>query len=614
LIRRVVRGKRPSRVSPRPLRNSTPNSDNAAQSTSQAGQYYSKAHSADNSAGPLWFTITASSTLGGSSTSKAFLPKYALGTAAKWTYDDDGNLTRDDQWSYTWDAENRLIAIETRNDVIGAIPSADARRLEFTYDYLGRRIEKVVKSGWNGAIYATVSSRTRFVYDGWNLIGEYTVSGSTVTLARSYTWGLDISRTLSDAGGVRGLLMISEVATGANYHPAYDGNGNVAVLVNRSTGTLDAAYEYSPFGETIRATGTYADKNCFRFSTHYTDSQTRLVYFGHRYYDPALGRWLGRDPAGEKGGLNLYSFIGNDVINRYDVLGMMSDAEIANLQAMADGCDERADDLIAEGDYYAAASMRRQADYYRSQIQIPAVTLAPFEVKEDKIPKIYNSTEPVTTGNEIIAGSGGGGDSPEKTPCDILFNEMNAAFKRFDGHLNMYTSAMETLMAMGGEKSVIGGIFAAAGKQIVDNVVGIGAGRLAHSAVAATREVGLALDMTYNSVNAFYETASNLGDGDVFAATVETSLSVVDATKAGAELYGAMTLAGQVGQLVLPGKAYYDWGKVAVQGSLGALEAAWHNGEFKRVIDGSKHSLNRMDVELGTMSDLMGLLEEKGCK
>jgi YD repeat-containing protein len=27
-------------------------------------------------------------------------------------YDDDGNLTSDARWTYTWDAENRLIAME----------------------------------------------------------------------------------------------------------------------------------------------------------------------------------------------------------------------------------------------------------------------------------------------------------------------------------------------------------------------------------------------------------------------------------------------------------------------------------------------------------------------
>ncbi|MCB1099533.1 MAG: hypothetical protein KDN22_28440, partial [Verrucomicrobiae bacterium] len=31
--------------------------------------------------------------------------------------------------------------------------------------------------------------------------------------------------------------------------------------------------------------------------------------------------WLSRDPIGERGGLNLYGFVGNDGVNQYDVLG-----------------------------------------------------------------------------------------------------------------------------------------------------------------------------------------------------------------------------------------------------------------------------------------------------
>ena len=41
----------------------------------------------------------------------------------------------------------------------------------------------------------------------------------------------------------------------------------------------------------------------------------------YRYYDPVTGRWRSRDPIEEKGGLNLYAFVGNDVINANDYLG-----------------------------------------------------------------------------------------------------------------------------------------------------------------------------------------------------------------------------------------------------------------------------------------------------
>ena len=42
----------------------------------------------------------------------------------------------------------------------------------------------------------------------------------------------------------------------------------------------------------------------------------------YRYYDPLTGRWPNRDPIEEEGGLNLYGFVGNDVVNVIDELGL----------------------------------------------------------------------------------------------------------------------------------------------------------------------------------------------------------------------------------------------------------------------------------------------------
>jgi uncharacterized protein RhaS with RHS repeats len=42
------------------------------------------------------------------------------------------------------------------------------------------------------------------------------------------------------------------------------------------------------------------------------------VYFGFRWYDPTAGRWLSRDPLGEQGGINIYSYCANDPINLVD--------------------------------------------------------------------------------------------------------------------------------------------------------------------------------------------------------------------------------------------------------------------------------------------------------
>ena len=47
-------------------------------------------------------------------------------------------------------------------------------------------------------------------------------------------------------------------------------------------------------------------------------------YYGLRFYSPDTGRWLNRDPIAEKGGLNLYGFVGNGPVNGADHLGMRS--------------------------------------------------------------------------------------------------------------------------------------------------------------------------------------------------------------------------------------------------------------------------------------------------
>jgi len=58
-----------------------------------------------------------------------------------------------------------------------------------------------------------------------------------------------------------------------------------------------------------------------RFSTKYQDSETDLLYYGHRYYSATTGRWLSRDPIDEQGGLNVYAFVGNNPLTYVDIPG-----------------------------------------------------------------------------------------------------------------------------------------------------------------------------------------------------------------------------------------------------------------------------------------------------
>jgi RHS repeat-associated protein len=65
---------------------------------------------------------------------------------------------------------------------------------------------------------------------------------------------------------------------------------------------------------------------------YYTDSETNLVLLTNRYYDPARGRFLTRDPAGYGGGINLYGYVGNSPLSGIDPLGLCGDAPDASAQ------------------------------------------------------------------------------------------------------------------------------------------------------------------------------------------------------------------------------------------------------------------------------------------
>jgi RHS repeat-associated protein len=166
-----------------------------------------------------------------------------------------------------------------------------------------------------------VTTTTRYLYDGWNLLAEISSAGSAV---RTYAWGLDLSGSAQGAGGVGGLISVTDSVGGTAHFAAYDGNGNVAGLVRADDGSLSARYDYNAFGETILAEGAFASGNPFRFSTKFTDDETGLLYYGFRYYNPSTGRWLSRDPIEEDGGVNLYGFTKNASIGEIDVLGQMS--------------------------------------------------------------------------------------------------------------------------------------------------------------------------------------------------------------------------------------------------------------------------------------------------
>ena len=124
---------------------------------------------------------------------------------------------------------------------------------------------------------------------------------------------------LQGAGGVGGLL--AEIQDGEPYFAGFDANGNVTEYVS-TNGLTEAHYEYGPFGEIVVQSGELADVFNHRFSTKPWCGVTGLNEYLFRKYGSFLARWLSRDLIAERGGLNLYGYVGNAPLVRFDRLGL----------------------------------------------------------------------------------------------------------------------------------------------------------------------------------------------------------------------------------------------------------------------------------------------------
>lgn len=294
-----------------------------SQSTYRHAEYFRKELGVNNSSAAVWTNITVSAPGETSVSGNVFVPK----TTEVFGYDLDGNLTNDGRWAFTWDAENRLVQIES----VSSNPTASKRRVAWEFDGKGRRIRQKTEDGSSGTY--VVTEDLKFINDGWRCLVELNATNNV--LVRRYGWGLDLSGSMDGAGGVGGLLWMRSGP--APQFCAYDGNGNVVGMVRGSTGDQTAAYEYDPFGRTIRMTGFFAQSNPFRFSTKRANDTSDLVLYEYRAYNPSSGRWLSRDPLGElafrrdhskeiarknRGELNPYGFVRNSPFFYYDLLGL----------------------------------------------------------------------------------------------------------------------------------------------------------------------------------------------------------------------------------------------------------------------------------------------------
>ena len=248
------------------------------------------------------------------------------------TYDPDGNMTSDGTWSYTWDAENRLI------EVLPLVTNFDSTLIQYMYDAQSRRIARR-EFAWNDYLGETtwyyVQGRA-FRYDDWNLLQEQkpailprtphpyishtdlALTGIDGPVAAEYVWGLDLSVTLHGVGGIGGLIMQRHGST--NAFCFHDIHGNVTELTDEEATSI-AHYMYDAFGGTSVQTCAQVGNTPFRFSSKYLDWSIGFYYYGYRFYSQMWGRWLSRDIISELGGVNLYQFVYNSPLSWFDSLG-----------------------------------------------------------------------------------------------------------------------------------------------------------------------------------------------------------------------------------------------------------------------------------------------------
>ncbi|MDH3067498.1 RHS repeat-associated core domain-containing protein [Akkermansia sp. N21169] len=92
-----------------------------------------------------------------------------------------------------------------------------------------------------------------------------------------------------------------------------------------------ASYDYAPYNRMVIEGGSCGHANPLGFSSEITDRETGTMYYNYRDYNPTDGRWLTRDPIGERGGHNLYNMLKNNTISMYDILGLSGNTITASI-------------------------------------------------------------------------------------------------------------------------------------------------------------------------------------------------------------------------------------------------------------------------------------------
>jgi RHS repeat-associated protein len=247
--------------------------------------------------------------------------------AYAYTYDAEGNRTArfvdedasgtlntgdTDITEYTWDYRNRLTKVTERATFGGSATKAT----DFAYDYLNRLVSESADPDGAGEQGA---EERYFAYDGNQIALEFDGTESS-DLAHRYLWGPAVDQILSDEQ-VTSLNNRGEVLW-----PLADNLGTVRDLATYDSQedetTVPNHRVFDAYGNITSETNSAVD-HLFGFTGRQFDESTGVQNNLNRWYDRAVGRWLGQDPIGfGAGDRNLHRYVGNRPTNSIDPTGL----------------------------------------------------------------------------------------------------------------------------------------------------------------------------------------------------------------------------------------------------------------------------------------------------
>lgn len=288
----------------------------------------------------------------------------------KFTRDADGRITgktetiggQENVFTYTYDAAGRLIGVsENGTSISSYIYDSNSNRLTATtssgtvngtYDAQDRLLSCGTASYTytaNGelASQAVGSQTTSYTYDvSGNLIAATLPNGTRINYiidARNYRVGKEVNAVLETGFLYDGSRIVAQlngsnaivsqfiyasgatvpdymVSGGVTYRIFSDQLGSPRLVVNTATGAITEQINYDEFGNVTSDTNPGFEP--FGFGGGLYDQDTKLVRFGARDYNPAIGRWTAKDPILFAGGdTNLYGYVLDDPINWTDPSG-----------------------------------------------------------------------------------------------------------------------------------------------------------------------------------------------------------------------------------------------------------------------------------------------------